>query len=142
MGHLLKHAYNYLEYGNFLNNYYESILNTPPWFIVTYTNLWYEINMLLNWKRLGEDICNLFICSTVFHCYDSICYKIPDEMIAYLYMLRCSMKCWILRHCNCGFIVTKYFRCFFLFLMKIFKKSSKPYCLTICYGYIFCFRCQ
>ena len=27
MGHFLKHAYNYLEHDNYLDNYYESILN-------------------------------------------------------------------------------------------------------------------
>lgn len=58
-------------------NALQSLLNTSPWLTFTHSKLQPNVDVLLPWKRLGEDVKELFISSAVLQGY----YTIYDEAV-------------------------------------------------------------
>lgn len=55
-----------------------------------------------------------------------------NEMVPHIYVFRSVMVDWVLRQCNCGFVVNKQSNWFWLLVHDLTNQSCQPYPLT-CY---------
>jgi hypothetical protein len=70
------------------------------------TKLVSEVLKLYTRQRLGQHICNLFICANIFELYNSPLHHIMNVVIPDLYVLLIIMEHWVLRHLYATLVIT------------------------------------
>jgi hypothetical protein len=70
------------------------------------TKLVSEVLKLHTRQRLGQQICNLFICANILELYIPALHHITNVVIPDLYVLRLIMEHWVLRHLDTTLVIT------------------------------------